>query len=89
MTIDESKILDPYLISTFESKDGSGKYAFVIVNNKEVTKANTASLPMQIKLNGNKVTLYDKGKAKELQKNDNGNYLVSVSNGRGVLITVE
>ncbi len=92
--IEIDKILNPFLVGCFEAKDGSGKQAYVFVNINSVADKATAVLPIPFKIKqGNVVKSYKDFTEAELTKLTQGSYegyyTISISNGQGLVITVE
>lgn len=79
----------PTLFGCFKSKTEDNKYAFVAVNLDSLTELSVIYPPSSFKLNGETVTLYDNGDATVQTLAKTGYYVISISNGAGVFVTIE
>ena len=81
----------PYLIGSFDKKEGNGK-AFIIMNINaidDVPYDETESEPVRMKINGENVSFYFEGEKQNIQKDSDGYYSINMGNGYCWFVTVD
>lgn len=84
--IQEIDCAQPLLVGCFEKKDGEGK-AFTIVNMAEFEEV--AGATVRVKLQGESVTSWRRGKPVEVKPDADGYYTFELESGDGVFVTVK
>lgn len=82
---------DSYLIGCFDKKDGDG-HAFMLVDIEPLDNSpynKTIAFPVKIKINGNDVKFYRDGELQEVEKDDDGYYILNTGNGYCWFVTVD
>ncbi len=79
----------PFIFAYMKAKDGSDKYAMVVVDITEVDKIATVSPAHSFEFTKNNVLYYKDGVATEPTKNTAGAFKIAIRNGCGAFITIE